>query len=176
MLVRRWILETSMKKLSLMNLHRSRQSFTGTVIATDLYNASICRVIKFQPNRAFNELSEDILSHTVSQGRLKRGMLDTEGSYVLDAGVELFLWLGKAASVACRGSATELLAVSVHNQSCTNCAATSEGFRHRRELFRCTNGQNGLQSTDWQRMQKARSSNFGFQIGREVALISIGMT
>ncbi|KAJ3055681.1 hypothetical protein HK097_009729 [Rhizophlyctis rosea] len=60
--------------------------------------------------RAFNELSDDILSHTVSQGRLKRGMLDTEGSYVLDAGVELFLWLGKAASVACRGSATELLA------------------------------------------------------------------
>lgn len=40
-------------------------------------------------------------------------MLATDGCYVLDAGVELFIWIGKGASGACRGAATELLAVSV---------------------------------------------------------------
>ncbi|KAJ3039289.1 hypothetical protein HDV00_012377 [Rhizophlyctis rosea] len=49
--------------------------------------------------RAFDELSDDITSHTVSEGRLKRGMLVSDGSYVLDAGVELFLWLAEDAEI-----------------------------------------------------------------------------
>ncbi|KNC98336.1 uncharacterized protein SPPG_06729 [Spizellomyces punctatus DAOM BR117] len=60
--------------------------------------------------RAFEDLSEDVASHVVSNGKLKRGMLVSDAAYVLDAGVELFLWIGKAASMDLRASATELLA------------------------------------------------------------------
>ncbi|KAJ3289119.1 hypothetical protein HK104_007716, partial [Borealophlyctis nickersoniae] len=60
--------------------------------------------------RALEDLSDDVLSHTVSHGKLKRGMLVSDGCYVLDAGVELFIWIGKSTTLACRQAATELLA------------------------------------------------------------------
>ncbi|KAJ3013051.1 hypothetical protein HKX48_005942 [Thoreauomyces humboldtii] len=60
--------------------------------------------------RAFEELSEDTGSHVVKIGKLNRAMLVSDSAYVIDAGVELFLWIGKNAPLNLRGMATELLA------------------------------------------------------------------
>ncbi|KAI8824778.1 uncharacterized protein EV422DRAFT_492631, partial [Fimicolochytrium jonesii] len=60
--------------------------------------------------RAFVELADDVQGHVVSVGALSRAMLSSDGAYVLDVGVELFVWIGKAASMDLRPMATELLA------------------------------------------------------------------
>ncbi|TPX58024.1 hypothetical protein PhCBS80983_g03422 [Powellomyces hirtus] len=60
--------------------------------------------------RAFEDLSEDVGTHVVKVGKLARAMLVSDAAYVVDAGVELFLWIGKNASLELRGMATELLA------------------------------------------------------------------
>ncbi|KAJ3175356.1 hypothetical protein HDU87_006308 [Geranomyces variabilis] len=60
--------------------------------------------------RAFEDLSDEVDTHIVKVGKLARAMLVSDAAYVLDAGVELFLWIGKNAPLDLRGMATELLA------------------------------------------------------------------
>ncbi|KAJ3179253.1 hypothetical protein HDU85_004944 [Gaertneriomyces sp. JEL0708] len=60
--------------------------------------------------RAFNEINSDLDAHIVAKGRFRRALLASDGAYILDAGVELFMWIGKAASSSVRAAATELLA------------------------------------------------------------------
>ncbi|KAJ3169847.1 hypothetical protein HDU88_000487 [Geranomyces variabilis] len=60
--------------------------------------------------RAFEDISDEVDTHIVKVGKLARAMLVSDAAYVLDAGVELFLWIGKNAPLDLRGMATELLA------------------------------------------------------------------
>ncbi|KAJ3146964.1 hypothetical protein HDU86_008325 [Geranomyces michiganensis] len=60
--------------------------------------------------RAFEDLSDEVDTHIVKVGKLARAMLVSDAAYVLDAGVELFLWIGKNAPLDLRQMATELLA------------------------------------------------------------------
>ncbi|KAI9096258.1 hypothetical protein DFS34DRAFT_643175 [Phlyctochytrium arcticum] len=61
--------------------------------------------------KASEDLSGDLSAHVVSKdGKLSKKMLATDGAYVLDAGVELFLWIGKGTTMDLRGAATELVA------------------------------------------------------------------
>ena len=48
--------------------------------------------------------------NSVATGVLRRSMLISSLCFVVDAGVELFLWLGKASTIQCKTAATELLA------------------------------------------------------------------
>ncbi|KAI9206093.1 uncharacterized protein BJ171DRAFT_422390 [Polychytrium aggregatum] len=59
--------------------------------------------------RATEELADEVEGHTVTAGKMKRAMLESEGCYILDTGVELNLWIGKLATLALKSSATELL-------------------------------------------------------------------
>eukprot|EP00842_Homolaphlyctis_polyrhiza_P003903 jgi/Hompol1/4513/HPOL_003677-RA len=66
--------------------------------------------------RVFPKIAPEIESHIVAVGKLRRAVLFSDGCYILDAGVELFLWLGKNAWPQLRSMATELLAKIASSQ------------------------------------------------------------
>ncbi|XJO75768.1 hypothetical protein BDV3_006392 [Batrachochytrium dendrobatidis] len=60
--------------------------------------------------RVFPKIAPQLESHQVATGDISRSLLVSDGCYILDVGVELFLWLGKNAWPQLRSMATELLA------------------------------------------------------------------
>ncbi|RKO99710.1 hypothetical protein CXG81DRAFT_14153, partial [Caulochytrium protostelioides] len=60
--------------------------------------------------RASLSLADDLETHLVGRGTLLRAQLQSDQTYVLDGGTELFIWLGKRAEPERRLAAQELLA------------------------------------------------------------------
>lgn len=65
--------------------------------------------------RVFPKIAPDLESHIVEVGNIKKSMLVSDGCYVLDCGVELYLWIGKKAWADLKKIATELFAVKISN-------------------------------------------------------------
>ncbi|KAJ3258638.1 hypothetical protein HK103_003427 [Boothiomyces macroporosus] len=90
-------------------------------------------------NGVFPKIAPDLESHIVEVGNIKKSMLVSDGCYVLDCGVELYLWIGKKAWADLKKIATELFAKVVASQSRPPWVtfskltenAESEVFKHR---------------------------------------------
>jgi Gelsolin repeat len=58
---------------------------------------------------------EDIEKHVVGKGLLKKELLKEDGCYIVDAGVEIFMWMGKEADPLLKSSTNDFLSVIYGN-------------------------------------------------------------
>ena len=61
--------------------------------------------------RVFPKQAPELEFHIIASGIIKKGLLVTDGIYVLDAGTELSLWIGKKAWIELKNAATESLII-----------------------------------------------------------------
>jgi hypothetical protein len=66
--------------------------------------------------RVFPKLAPDLESHVVGTGKLKKGMLISDGCFVLDTGAELYLWIGKHSWKELRLIGNDLFALIVQSK------------------------------------------------------------
>ncbi|KAI8923913.1 hypothetical protein BC831DRAFT_403171, partial [Entophlyctis helioformis] len=93
--------------------------------------------------RVFPKMAPELESHIVAAQVIRRSVLVSDGCYVLDAGVELFLWIGKNAWPQLRAMATELLAKVVASRDRPSWVGLVKCIdQHEPEIFK-------LRFTDW---------------------------
>lgn len=61
--------------------------------------------------RVFSTLAPNLESHIIASGQIKRSLLMNNGCYIIDAGVEFFLWIGNDVHPELRLVANDLLTV-----------------------------------------------------------------
>ena len=64
--------------------------------------------------RVFPKMAPELESHIVATGKIKKELLVTDGIYILDAGTELSLWIGKKSWNELRDAATTFLRVCLN--------------------------------------------------------------
>lgn len=67
--------------------------------------------------RVFPKMAPELESHIVATGKIKKELLVTDGIYILDAGTELSLWIGKKSWNELRDAATTFLRVWLSAQN-----------------------------------------------------------
>ncbi|KAH9267803.1 hypothetical protein BASA83_009742 [Batrachochytrium salamandrivorans] len=103
--------------------------------------------------RVFPKIAPQLESHAVSQGHLSRNLLVSDGCYIMDSGVELFLWIGKNAWSQLRSMATELLARVASSRVRPKWVGLNKCIdQHEPEVFKlkfCDWDGHSLQKIDW---------------------------
>jgi Gelsolin repeat len=62
--------------------------------------------------RVFPKMAPELEDHILASGsKLKKGLLVADGVFILDAGTEISLWIGKEALPEARSSSNKLLSV-----------------------------------------------------------------